>query len=635
MDAEIDQRRDGLIDKLAGQYKASYERMSAMEDKLREENKSLWQRVYDATVGLIKKILAFKDMLLSILMGAVSLILDIISDPIGFLGNLVSGIIQGLEKFMSNIAVHLQKGLMDWLFGAIAGTGLQLPDKFDLQGIVSIVLQILGLTYANFRARAVALVGEPVVAALEQAAEVFKIIITEGIPGLWRFIKDQVGDLKSMVLDAIFNFIKDRVIMAGITWIIGLLNPASAFFKACKAIYDIVVFFINRGSQIIALVNAVIDSIKAIVKGALGTAVLLVEGALAKAIPVAIGFLASLLGLGDPAKPVRETIEKARSPINKAIDWVINLAVKAVRAAGKLIVGLTGKKDKEEKVKETPESKEIKSKIKTELDGKQITSTEEEDTLISNTYKKYKPFGLRSIKFVSSKDGTSLEVLVSASLEDLVAKLTTKDLAKLIRIAKNMNPYSKKTTIYVSYDAGKSFGSPIKNKEGEGHAETRFKNKILPQLLNRISKERQKNKLVTPPDQPVPVTLDINRSPCDGCSTGNLLKIVEDSQKGTAPKIKLIVNVVAMTKMDWQSSEQTSIKSLIKMKQAGIEINTSKVWAAIEAKLKEFEQFEYESKMYDKGQISTFKAEASQVQVAINNAVRVINDLPADKKKGG
>jgi len=42
-----------------------------------------------------------------------------------------------------------------------------------------------------------------------------------------------------------------------------------------------------------------------------------VEGALAKAIPVAIGFLASLLGLGDPAKPVRETIEKARSPLTR------------------------------------------------------------------------------------------------------------------------------------------------------------------------------------------------------------------------------------------------------------------------------------------------------------------------------
>lgn len=103
-----------------------------------------------------------------------------------------------------------------------------MPDKFDLQGIISIVLQILGLTYANFRARAVAIVGEPVVAAIDKIAEVFKVILTEGVPGLWRFIKEQLANLKSMVLDAIFDFIKEKVIMAGITWIIGLLNPVSA-----------------------------------------------------------------------------------------------------------------------------------------------------------------------------------------------------------------------------------------------------------------------------------------------------------------------------------------------------------------------------------------------------------------------
>jgi hypothetical protein len=225
---------------------------------------------------------------------------------------------------------------MGWLFGALSATGLQLPDKFDLQGILSLVLQILGLTYAKFRARAVALVGGPIVAKLEQVAEVFKIFLTEGVSGLWRFIKDQLTDLKSMVLDAIFGFIKERVIIAGITWIIGLLNPASAFFKACKAIYDIVAFFINRGSQIMALVNAVVDSVAAIAKGALSAAIGLVEGALAKTIPVAIGFLASLLGLGDPAAPVRETIERARAPVDKAIDWVINLAVKGVRKGKKL-----------------------------------------------------------------------------------------------------------------------------------------------------------------------------------------------------------------------------------------------------------------------------------------------------------
>jgi hypothetical protein len=348
MSADIDQRGDALVGKLVQQYKASYERMSAMEEKLREENKSLWQRVYDATVGLIKKIIAFKDMLVGILRKAASLIVDIISDPIGFLGNLIDGVMTGLKNFMSNIGAHLKKGLMDWLFGALAGAGLQLPDTFDLKGILSIVLQILGLTYANFRARAVAIVGEPVVAGLEQAAEVFKVFVTEGVGGLWRFIKEKVADLKSMVLDAIFDFIKEKVIIAGVTWIIGLLNPASAFFKACKAIYDIVMFFVNRGSQIIALVNAVIDSIASIVKGNIAAAANLVENALAKAVPVAIGFLAGLLGLGDPSKPVRQTIEKAQAPVNKAIDWVIHQAVKLVKAAGKLIDRVLGKKEKGE-----------------------------------------------------------------------------------------------------------------------------------------------------------------------------------------------------------------------------------------------------------------------------------------------
>ena len=272
MTQSIDARKNALVESLTSQYKASYERMSAMEEELRDANKSLWQRVYDATVGLVKKILAFKDMLLSILAKAADVVSDIISDPIGFLGNLVSGVALGLENFIANIGAHLKKGLMDWLFGALGGAGITMPDTFDLKGIVSIVLQVLGLTYANFRARAVKIVGEPVVSALEQAAEVFKVIATEGVPGLWRFIQEKVADLKAMVLDAIFEFIKEKVIVAGITWIVGLLNPASAFFKACKAIYDIVMFFINRGSQIIDLVNAMIDSIGAIAKGSIGVA---------------------------------------------------------------------------------------------------------------------------------------------------------------------------------------------------------------------------------------------------------------------------------------------------------------------------------------------------------------------------
>lgn len=437
MESHIDERRDGLINKLSEQLKASYQQMSAREEELREANKSLWKRAYDATVGAVKKIIEFKNLLFSVLAKAAAVIADIIAHPIRFLGSLVSAVGQGLKNFIDKIGTHLQKGLMDWLFGALAGAGLKLPEKLDLQGIISIVLQVLGLTYENFRARAVNILGEPLVAALEKGAEVFMIFMREGVGGIWRFIKERVSDLKSMVLDAIFNFIKDKVIIAGITWIIGLLNPASAFFKACKAIYDIIVFVVNRASQIIAFVSAVVDSVAAIAAGSLGTAIAAVEGALARSIPVAIGFLASLLGLGDPSKPVRETIDKARSPINKAIDWVIRGAVKLAKAAGKLVKSIFGKQEEaaagekpDAGKKAAPES--VKQAIATELaqNLSQDHTLEQARVIVSGTAKEFKSLGVSRILVAPpDKEGNSA-IVVEMSPGEEIAYLTPRGAMK-------------------------------------------------------------------------------------------------------------------------------------------------------------------------------------------------------------
>ena len=429
MTSQIDEHRDALVNKLTDQYKASYERMSAREEELRNANKSLWQRVYDATVGLIVKIIAFKDMLLGLLGRVAGVVNDIIHDPIGFLGNLVSGVMSGLKNFMSNIGSHLKKGLMDWLFGALAGAGLQLPDAFDLKGILSIVLQILGLTYANFRARAVTIVGEPLIGALEKGAEVFKVFLTEGVGGLWRFIKEKVSDLKSMVLDAIFDFIKEKVIIAGVTWIIGLLNPASAFFKACKAIYDIVMFFINRGSQILSLVNAIVDSMASIVKGNISVAASFVENTLAKAIPVAIGFLASLLGLGDPSKPVKATIEKAQSPVNKAIDWVIHGAVKLVQAAGKFIGKVFGK-DKDD-VKQGSGVKAKASSLLVARIGKKA-KVNSIQTAANFVLEQLRPEGLKRLEVKRSRD--KLSILAEASPIDEILAMIPDDKKEAVAV---------------------------------------------------------------------------------------------------------------------------------------------------------------------------------------------------------
>jgi hypothetical protein len=58
-----------------------------------------------------------------------------------------------------------------------------------------------------------------------------------------------------------------------------------------------------------------------------------------------------LLGLGDPSKPVRGFIEKAQAPVNKAIDWVINLAVKGLRTVGGLVAQAGAPQDPAERVK--------------------------------------------------------------------------------------------------------------------------------------------------------------------------------------------------------------------------------------------------------------------------------------------
>jgi hypothetical protein len=120
-------------------------------------------------------------------------------------------------------------------------------------------------------------------------------------------------------------------------WLIGLLNPVAAFIKACKAIYDIVKFFMERAEQVGELVNAILDSVGAIAGGALGEAAGKVENALAKAIPVAIGFLASLLGLGGISEKIKSVIHAIQEPIHNIISKVLGVVLKPFKWIGNKI----------------------------------------------------------------------------------------------------------------------------------------------------------------------------------------------------------------------------------------------------------------------------------------------------------
>lgn len=431
---EVKQFEQSTVDGLAQKYVDNLKAVDARIEEMKSEDRGLVGRAMDAIEGVIKTILELKQMLLGILARAAGVIETIIKDPIGFLGNLVTGIKMGLSAFLGKIGEHLKTGLMGWLFGAVAAAGITLPESFDLKGIIGLGAQILGLTYQFIRARAVRLVGEPVVRALEQAAEIFRILMTQGIVGVWNYVKDMLGNLAETVLETIRSWVITKVITAGITWLLSLLNPASAFVRACKMIIDVVMFFIERGSQIISLVNAILDSISAIALGALSAMASAVENALARAVPVAISFLASLLGLGGISGMIRGAIEKIQAPVTRAIDWLINKAVGLVKKVGGLF---GGKKKAGEGATAEPPQEELgdaqaaaAAAVHTRLG--EDTSVAEAQSILPQILRDLQPLGLKALALGPGDVEGEYEVFAEASPRKRVTKLIRKPITVAI-----------------------------------------------------------------------------------------------------------------------------------------------------------------------------------------------------------
>lgn len=449
LEQNVDNKQNELIDSLAQKYNEKLEALDAEIEKKKEENKGLVDKAKDAIGETIQTILKLKDMLMGMLAKAAGAIGKIIQDPIGFLGNLVAGLKQGFMGFMGNIANHLKKGLLGWLTGALAGAGIEMPKSFDLKGIFALVTSLLGLTYQAMRDRVANKVGEKKVSALEKGFDMFIIWKNEGAAGLWKFIQDKLTTLKDMVIGGIQSFVTESIISAGVTWILSLLNPASAFVRACKMIIDVIMFFVERGSQIADLVNAVLDSVSSIADGAIGVAAKLVEGALGKALPVVIGFLASLIGLGGISGKIRGLIEQARELIDKAIDWVMSKAITFVKKLGgklggsklgqKFKAGVAKTKDlKDRGVKKFNELKEkgkkklqdLKEKAakklgfikgKNKKDNKAHEASKLKDTEVGKTIN-FNAKG-ESHRLWISTQGTSVSVIVASSPNSVETKL--------------------------------------------------------------------------------------------------------------------------------------------------------------------------------------------------------------------
>jgi hypothetical protein len=340
LESDVDSKQESLVDTLASKYVEARKGLDDRIEELQAENKGLIDKAIGAIKAVINTIRELVAMLKNVLSRVAGVVGQIIKAPVRFLGNLIQGVKGGILKFKEDFLGHLRRGLMSWLFGALAEGGIELPKTFDLKGIIGFLASIFGLTWTNIRNRIVKQIGDKAMGAIEKGVEIFKIISgPEGVGGLWRMLLEKLGDIKEMIFEQVKDFVKDRIISAGITWLIGLLNPAGAFIKACKLIYDIVMFFVNNASRIAKFVDTVIDSVADIVRGNIGGVVNKINDVLGQMVPIIIGFLASLIGLGGIGAKIREIIQKLQEPVNQAIDFVIKTGLKL---AGPIIRGISG-----------------------------------------------------------------------------------------------------------------------------------------------------------------------------------------------------------------------------------------------------------------------------------------------------
>ncbi|HEU0133097.1 MAG TPA: hypothetical protein VFQ85_19125 [Mycobacteriales bacterium] len=596
LESDVDDKQNALVDDLASRY---VEARNAVDEEIKaaqEANKGLWDKVKDAVVGAIETILKLKDMLLGVLARAAGAVEKIIKDPIGFLGNLVNAVGAGISGFASRIGEHLKKGLQAWLFGALAEAGIEIPETFDLKGIVKLILSILGLTWANIRARIVkALPGaEKVIGLLEKSVEFIQVILSEGVGGLWKWIVAKLSDLQEMVLGKIKEFVITKIVTAGITWLISMLNPAAAFVKACKMIYDVVMFFVEKAAQIKEFVDAVLDSVESIASGGVGAVAGLIENTLAKMVPVLIGFLASLLNLGGISEKIKSILKAVQKPVMNVVDKLIAAAVKVgKRLLAKLKAKVQGGDD-------SPAGKQQR------LDKGVAAAVSAVNRLAGGPVGRAAlvpilggikvRYGLVALEPVlhegrwhvhgevnprkRSKTKAVPPTKGSQIPQDPIAELVQHLGPMMTSLSKALAYNSKETHAFVTFP-----GSPhLHYKSTSGmHAEQNFIVDVNNNLTKYIDGQKYK------PGSTVPATMRINRTPCDHCAR-DLALTFGPNGKVAGRRVDLTILTTAFYgRKEAQDNENVVVipastpRVLADMRAQGVKMGPWDIWSVIEA----------------------------------------------------
>ena len=343
MDGFIRERERQLQQKLADRQQAAIQAIDEKIEKMKAEMAGAVARIGKLLLQAAKKFFrwalgkfgySLEDIEGVINKGA-AVLKAIFTQPIPFVKNLVRAAITGFRNFGTNFLSHLKDAVFDWLTGAL--DGIRLPGTWDLKGIASVALQVVGLTWARIRGKLAALIGEPAVKALETGFELVSTLVRDGPMAAWEKIREMAAELKQTFVESIQEFILTRIVRKAVETVVAMFTPGAGIVRAIVGIYDSVVFFVQKARQILQMAGRFLASIGAIAAGNISAAADALENGLATGLKLVINFLAKLLRLDGISKKIRETVQKVQAKVDAMLDKVVKwIAEKARQLFGKV-----------------------------------------------------------------------------------------------------------------------------------------------------------------------------------------------------------------------------------------------------------------------------------------------------------
>lgn len=327
----VTEKQKALTNGLAKKYADGVMAREEEFKKIMDSRKSWLEKALDAIIDAIKEIIQLLSDLKKALERAAAYGKRIIKAPLKFFSNLCKGASEGFHNFVANIGKHLTEAALEWATGEMGEAGIRPPEKYDFKGILSIILQVVGLTVQNLKEIAKKVIGEKYVNMLEKGADlgvkggdkilqIFNILKKEGIGGLWEFIKEQFTDLKEKLMEEAKSFIIVTIVEVAVIKVVSMLIPGAGFISAVKSLIDFLRTLFAKARQIVNIITGIIDTFGEVLAGNVAKVSSMVENILAKFLGLAITFLAAILGLGKIGRKINDVIQKKiKAPINKAI----------------------------------------------------------------------------------------------------------------------------------------------------------------------------------------------------------------------------------------------------------------------------------------------------------------------------